>query len=52
MLLAQITPEAFSLSLFLLLLNIPLFLYGLKKQGLPFTLCAIYTVGSTPWGPG
>ena len=45
MLLAQITPEAFSLSLFLLLLNIPLFLYGLKKQGLPFTLCAIYTVG-------
>lgn len=28
MLLAQITPEKFSLSIFLILLNIPLFLYG------------------------
>lgn len=44
MLLAQITPEAFSLSIFLLLLNIPLFLYGLKKQGPEFTVYAIYTV--------
>lgn len=44
MLLAQITPEVFSLSLFLLILNVPLFLYGLKKQGLTFTLYAIYTV--------
>ena len=30
--------------LFLLVLNIPLFLYGLKKQGALFTLYAIYTV--------
>ena len=44
MLLAQITPKAFSLSLFLILLNIPLFLYGYKKQGKDFTICAIYTV--------
>lgn len=44
MLLAQITPEIFSLSLFLLLLNVPLFLYGLKKQGGVFTFYAIYTV--------
>lgn len=44
MLLAQVTPEAFSLSLFLLILNIPLFLYGLKKQGALFTVYAIYTV--------
>ncbi len=44
MLLAQITPEYMSLSLFLLILNIPLFLYGLKKQGLTFTISAIYTV--------
>ena len=29
---------------FLLVLNIPLFLYGLRKQGLLFTLYAIYTV--------
>ena len=33
MLLSQITPEWMSLSLFLLILNIPLFLYGLKRQG-------------------
>ncbi len=33
-----------SLSVFLLLFNIPLFLYGLKKQGAVFTFYAIYTV--------
>ncbi|MBP5379063.1 MAG: YitT family protein [Ruminococcus sp.] len=44
MLLSQITPEALSLSVFLIVLNIPLFLYGLKKQGGGFTFCAIYTV--------
>lgn len=44
MLLAQITPEYLSLSVFLLLLNVPLFLYGLKKQGKTFTICAVYTV--------
>lgn len=44
MLLAQITPEGFTLSLFLLLLNVPLFLYGLKRQGVVFTVYAIYTV--------
>lgn len=45
MLLAQITPEFFKLSLFLVVLNVPLFLYGLKKQGWVFTVYAIYTVG-------
>lgn len=44
MLLSQITPDALSLSVFLIVLNIPLFLYGLKKQGGSFTFCAIYTV--------
>lgn len=44
MLLAQVTPEWMSLSVFLLLLNIPLFLYGLKKQGTEFTVYAIFTV--------
>lgn len=44
LLLDQITPEKFTLSLFLLILNIPLFLFGLKKQGLNFTVYAIYTV--------
>jgi uncharacterized membrane-anchored protein YitT (DUF2179 family) len=44
MLIAQITPDNVSLSLCLLLLNIPLFMYGLKKQGRQFTFCAIYAV--------
>lgn len=43
-LLSQITPESCNLSIFLLLLNIPLFLYGLKKQGPIFTTYAIYAV--------
>ena len=44
LLLEQITPPYLSLSVFLLLLNIPLFLFGLKKQGRLFTVYAIYTV--------
>lgn len=44
MLLEQITPSYLTLSVFLLILNIPLFLFGLKKQGKLFTLYAIYTV--------
>lgn len=42
MLLSQITP--FSLSVFLLLLNTPMFLYGQKKQGTVFTVYSLYTV--------
>jgi uncharacterized membrane-anchored protein YitT (DUF2179 family) len=45
MLLDQITPAHYELSLFLLLLNIPVFLFGLKKQGLSFTVYSIYTIG-------
>lgn len=44
MLLSQITPEFLSLSLFLLVLNIPLFLYGYKKQGKNFTIYSLYAV--------
>ncbi len=44
MLLDQLTPENLSLSFFLLLINIPLFLYGLKKEGRVFTIYAIYIV--------
>ena len=44
MLLGQITPEILSLSFFLLVLNLPIFLYGLKKQGLEFTIYSIYAV--------
>ncbi len=44
MLFSQLTPETLSLSFFLLVLNIPLFLYGYRKQGRRFTVYAIYTV--------
>lgn len=43
-LLSQITPEYMTLSLFLLILNIPLFLFGLKKQGAAFTAYSIFAV--------
>ena len=44
MLLSQITPQWCSLSLFLLLINIPLFVFGYKKQGKTFTFYSLYTV--------
>lgn len=44
MLLEQVTPEWLTLSVFLIILNVPLFLYGMKKQGIPFTIYAIYAV--------
>lgn len=44
MLLSQLTPEAFSLSLFLLILNIPLFVFGYKRQGITFTTYSLYAV--------
>lgn len=44
MLLDQLTPNYLTLSIFLILLNIPLFLFGLKKQGWKFTIYAIYAV--------
>jgi uncharacterized membrane-anchored protein YitT (DUF2179 family) len=44
-LLSQITPEYMTLSIFLLILNVPLFLFGLKKQGAAFTVYSIFTVG-------
>ena len=43
-LLSQITPPQWTLSIFLLILNIPLFLFGLKKQGVVFTIYSIFTV--------
>lgn len=43
-LLSQLTPEYLSLSLFLIVLNVPLFLFGLKRQGAAFTIYAIFTV--------
>ncbi len=43
-LLSQITPAWMSLSFFLLILNLPLFLFGLRKQGLVFTVYSIFAV--------
>lgn len=45
MLLSQVTPEWLSLSVFLLILNIPLFIIGYQKQGLSFTVYSLYSVG-------
>lgn len=44
MLLAQVTPEFLSLSMFLVILNVPLFILGYKKQGLAFTVYSLYAV--------
>lgn len=43
-LLSQITPPFWTLSIFLLILNVPLFLFGLKKQGFAFTVYSIFTI--------
>ncbi len=44
MLLAQITPAHLSLSFFLIILNLPLFAYGARKEGPLFTIYSIYAV--------
>lgn len=43
-LLSQITPEYLSLSVFLIILNVPLFFFGLKKQGAAFTVYSLFAV--------
>lgn len=44
MLLWQITPDEFSLAFFLLVLNLPFFLFGLRRQGVQFTVYAVFAV--------
>lgn len=44
MLLDQITPSYLTLSIFLIIINIPVFLFGLKKQGLTFTIYSVFSV--------
>lgn len=43
MLLSQVTPDWMSLSVFLIVLNIPIFLFGAKSRDgfLPFMLCLL-----------
>ncbi len=43
-LLSQVTPDFLTLPVFLLLLNVPLFLFGLRKQGLAFTVYSLFAV--------
>lgn len=44
MLLWQLTPEKYTFSFFLLILNIPFFLYGYRKQGFVFTVYSIFAI--------
>ena len=44
MFLNQLTPPELTLSLFLFVLNVPIFLFGLKKQGFAFTIYSIFAV--------
>jgi len=43
-LLSQVTPEELTLPVFLLLLNIPLFLFGLRREGTVFTAYSLFAV--------
>lgn len=45
MLLDQVTPAFLTLPQFLILLNVPIFLFGLKRQGWAFTLYSLFAVG-------
>jgi uncharacterized membrane-anchored protein YitT (DUF2179 family) len=44
MLLRQFTPDYLNLSVFLIILNLPLFVFGYKKQGALFTFYSVYAV--------
>jgi len=44
MLLDQLTPAYLTISLFLVIINIPIFIFGYKKQGIIFTIYSIFTV--------
>ena len=44
LLLSQVTPDFLNLSFFLVVLNVPLMIYGLKKQGAAFTIYSVFAV--------
>lgn len=44
MLLDQVTPPQLTLSVFLLLFNLPIFLFGARKQGVLFTIYSMFAV--------
>ena len=45
MLLDQTTPSFLTLPFFLVIINFPIFVFGLKKQGLSFTLYSLFAIG-------
>lgn len=45
MLLDQVTPSILTLPFFLVIINFPIFVFGLKKQGLAFTLYSLFAIG-------
>lgn len=44
MLISQHTPAWLSLSVWLLILNMPIFIFGMKRQGVAFTVYSVYAV--------
>ena len=44
MLIGQLTPDYLSLSLFLIVFNIPIFIFGYKREGAVFTIYSIFAV--------
>ena len=44
MLLDQITPAFLTLPFFLVAINFPVFLLGMKKQGIAFTVYSVFTI--------
>ena len=44
LLLDQLTPDCLTLSLFLIIINVPIFVFGLKRQGVTFTIYSIFAV--------
>ena len=44
MLLDRVTPDFLSLSLFLIIINIPIFIFGFKKHGIAFTIYSVFAV--------
>ena len=45
MLLDRVTPSFLPMSIFLVVINVPIFIFGHKKQGLSFTIYSLFTVG-------
>lgn len=44
MLLDQISPACFTLSLYLIVINVPIFIFGAKKQGMAFTVYSLFAI--------